>query len=83
MNPFRDELGAAHAKIARLEEHVHHLEHGRARQPKRRFPRSMIVYLLLMIVLFVVLGAATVGSVLVVLRSGSAHPPSPSVHMDR
>jgi hypothetical protein len=83
MDPFRNELTAAHAKIAQLEEQVHHLEHGRAKQPKRRLPRSMIVYFLLMTLLIVGLGAVTIGTVVAFLRSGSAHQPTTSARMDR
>ncbi|MEO8877756.1 MAG: hypothetical protein ABI461_19335 [Polyangiaceae bacterium] len=73
MDPFRDDLAAAHAKITRLEEHVHRLEHGRGKREKKRLPRSMIVYFLFSILIFVVLGAVTIGTVLAFMRSDVAH----------
>jgi hypothetical protein len=71
VDPFRDELAAAHAKITRLEEQVQHLEGRRPTPPAKRLPHSMIVYILFSILLFVVLGAVTIGAVVAFMRSGS------------
>jgi hypothetical protein len=72
VDPFRNELAAAHAKIATLEERVKHLEHhGHASRRKRRFPRSMIVYFLFSILIFVVLGAVTIGAFMALTNRGA------------
>jgi hypothetical protein len=72
----RDELAAAHEKIARLENSVDLLL---GRSPEPRLPtrkpvaRSTIVYTLLSIFLFVGMAVVTVKTFLAIMRSGSRH----------
>ena len=82
MDPFRDELAAAHEKIAELENQVAALL-GRSQDPapqlfneyavpRKRIPRATIFYTLISIFLFLVMAGVTVGTFLHIM-SGSHH----------